>query len=141
MATGAAEEWERTHTNGWMAVVSIDADGVYHYLARDTAETQEIVSSWHDKSPDLATAQRAADQLVPSHVCDCPNWVDVTAKVLLQVKCAADHDIAATYTRRELQERLSAGTLMFYCSRCGTERPATAEEHKNVLRRLHDRTA
>jgi hypothetical protein len=135
MQIGASEEWQRTHANGWVATVSVDTDGTYHYLARDTA-VEEVASTSHDKSPDLATAQKAADALVPAHDCDCPRWIEVTAKVLVQAKCAADHDIATTYTRRELRNGLSAGTFAFYCERCGTYRVPTNQEQEGILRRL-----
>ena len=139
MLTGAAEEWQRKHVNGWIAEVSADADGNYHYLARDTA-AEDVVTKWHDKSSDLAAAQKAADALVPTHTCECPRWADVTAKVLVQAKCAAEHDIAVTYPRRELQDGLSAGTLAFYCARCETYRVPTDQEKDEILRRIQDTT-
>lgn len=135
MQIGASEEWQRTHANGWVARVAVDTDGTYHYLARDTA-LEEVAPTSHDKSPDLATAQQAADALVPAHNCECPGWTDVTAKVLVRAKCAADHDIATTYTRRELQDGLSAGTFAFYCERCDTYRVPTRQEQEGILRRL-----
>lgn len=135
MQIGASEEWQRTHANGWVATVAVDTDGTYHYLARDTA-VEEVAPTSHDKSPDLATAQKSADALVPGHHCDCPRWTEVTAKVLVQAKCAADHDIATTYSRRELRDGLSAGTFAFYCERCGTHRVPTNQEQEGILRRL-----
>src|SRR5262245_43140063 len=108
MPIGASEEWQRTHANGWVAVVLVDTDGTYHYLARDPA-AEEVVTAVRDTSAELKTAQRAADALVPAHDCDCPRWTDVSAKVLVEAKCSADHDIAGTYTRRELHDGLSAG--------------------------------
>ena len=94
----------------------------------------------HDTSADLRTAQRTADALVPVHDCDCPRWTDVSAKVLVEARCSADHDIAVTYTRRELDDSLSAGTFAFYCERCNTYRVPTDEERESILRRLHDDT-
>ena len=136
---GASEEWQRTHANGWVAAVSVDIDGTYHYLARDTA-LEEVVTTANDKSADLTTAQKAADALVPAHACDCPRWTDVSAKMLVQAKCSADHDTAVTYTRRELQDSLSAGTFAFYCERCNTYRVPTDEERESISSRLHDDT-
>jgi hypothetical protein len=139
MLIGASEEWQRTHANGWVAVVSVDTEGTYHYLARDP-NVEEVATTPHDKTPDLTAAQKAADALVPAHDCDCPRWTDVTAKVLVQTKCAADHDIATTYTRRELQDGLAAGTFAFYCERCGTYRVPTNQEQEGILRRLQGDT-
>jgi hypothetical protein len=139
MPIGASGEWQRTHANGWVAVVLVDTDGTYHYLARDAA-VEEVVTTAHDTTADLRTAQRAADALVPAHDCDCPRWTDVTAKVLVEAKCSADHDIAVTYTRRELDDSLSAGTFAFYCERCNTYRVPTDEERESIVRRLHDDT-
>ena len=56
--------------------------------------------------------------------------------MLVQAKCAADHDIATTYTRRELRDGLSAGTFAFYCERCGTYRVPSNQEQEGILRRL-----
>jgi hypothetical protein len=137
MLIGATEEWQRTHENGWVAEVSIDTDGTYHHRARNT-DAEDVVTKWQDTSEDLASAQRAADGLVPAHSCECPRWSDVTAKVLVQAKCAADHDIAVTYTRRELQDRLAAGTFAFYCARCDTYRVPTGREIEDMLRRIQD---
>ena len=137
MLTGATEEWQRTHENGWVAEVSIDTDGTYHHRARDTA-AEDVVTKWQDTSEDLGSAQRAADELVPAHRCECPRWSDVTAKVLVQAKCAAEHDIAVTFTRRELQDGLAAGTFAFYCPRCDTYRVPTAREAEDMLRRIQD---
>ena len=86
------------------------------------------------------TAQKAADALVPAHDCDCPRWADMSAKVLVQAKCSAHHDIAVTYSRRELQDSVSAGTFAFYCERCNTYRVPTDEERESISRRLHDDT-
>ena len=91
-----------------------------------------------DTSAELKTAQRAADALVPAHDCDCPRWTDESAKVLVEAKCSADHDIAVTYTRRELHDSLLAGTFAFYCERCNTYRVPNDEERESILRRLHD---
>jgi hypothetical protein len=135
MLIGASEEWQRTHTNGWVASVAIDTDGAYHYLARDPA-AEEVVAA-QDTSQDLATAQKGADALVPGHECRCPRWTDVTAKVLVQAKCPADHDITATYTRRELRDGLSEGTFAFYCARCNSYRVPTAQEQEDILRKLN----
>lgn len=137
MTTGAAAEWERKHSNGWVAAVSIASDGSYHYRARNTVDESVAVAS--RSGSDLPGAQAAADRLVPPHECHCPEWIDVAAKLLVQVKCAADHDIAATYAQRELEEGLSSGSLTFYCSRCNTHRPPTPEERATMLRRLQDR--
>jgi hypothetical protein len=52
----------------------------------------------------------------------------ISAKVLVQAKCSAHHDIAVTYSRRELQDSVSAGTFAFYCERCNTYRVPTDEE-------------
>jgi hypothetical protein len=139
MAIGASEEWQRAHANGWVAAVWVDTDGTYHYLARDTA-VEEVVTSSHDTSADLQTAQKAADALIPVHDCDCPRWADVSAKVLVQAKCSANHDIAATFTRRELRDSLSAGTFAFYCERCNTYRVPTDEEREGISRRLDEDT-
>jgi hypothetical protein len=98
------------------------------------------VTTAHDKSADLKTAQKAADALVPAHDCNCPRWTDVSAKVLVQAKCSADHDIAVTYTRRELLDSLSAGTFAFYCDRCNTYRVPTDKERESISRRLRDDT-
>ena len=139
MLIGASGEWQRTHTNGWVAAVSVDTDGNYHYLARDTA-VEEVVTTAQDKTADLKTAQKAADALVPAHDCHCPRWTDMSAKVLVQGKCSADHDIAVTYSRRELQDSLSAGTFAFYCERCNTYRVPSDDERESISRRLHDDT-
>ena len=136
---GASEEWQRAHNNGWVATVFIDTEGTYHSRADNTA-IEEAVATWDDRAPDLSSAQEAADQLVPTHNCTCPAWTEVTAKVLLQVKCAAEHDISATFTPKELRHRLSTGTLTFYCERCDARRSATAEEQQTVLRRLEGDT-
>ena len=137
MQIGAPEEWQRTHANGWVATVAVDTDGTYHYRARDTA-VEEVASASHDTSPDRATAQKAADALVPAHDCDCARWSEITAKVLVQAKCAAGHDIATTYTRRELRDGLSAGTFAFYCERCDSYRVPNNQEQEGILRRLED---
>ena len=139
MLIGASEEWQRVHANGWVALVSADTDGTYHYLARDAA-VEEVVTTSDDKASDLATAQKAADALVAAHKCDCPRWTEVTAKVLVQTKCPADHDIAATYSKRELQDGLAAGTFAFYCERCDTYRVPTSQEQEGILRRLQGDT-
>jgi len=122
-----------------VAVVLVDTDGTYHYLARDAA-AEEVVATARDTSADLRTAQRAADALVPAHDCDCPRWIDVSAKVLVEAKCSADHDIAATYSRRELQDSLASGTFAYYCERCNTYRVPTDEERERISRRLQDDT-
>lgn len=56
MPIGASEEWQRTHANGWVAVVLVDTDGTYHYLARDTA-VEEVLTNAHDRSADVRTAR------------------------------------------------------------------------------------
>ena len=137
MTIGAAAEWERRHKHGWVAAVRLDSVGAYHYVARNTATEETIAAAW-ETATDLPSAQEAADELVAPHECDCPGWADVTAKVLVQVKCAADHDIAATYTNRELEQGLSTGSLRFYCNRCDVERGPTADEQAAMLRRLQD---
>ena len=137
MAIGAAAEWERRHSNGWVTAVTLDSVGAYQYVARNTA-TEETLASASEAAADLSSAQHAADELVPPHECRCPAWADVTANVLVQVKCAADHDIAATYTHRELKQGLSTGSLKFYCSRCDVERAPTSDEQAAMLRRLEN---
>ncbi len=137
MSTGAAEEWERKHANGWVAVVTSDVDGAYHYVARD-ATAQQVVAQSRDRSEELMAAQTAADNLVPPHDCTCPDWKDVTARILVQAKCAANHDIVGTYGRRELEAALSAGRLALFCPRCNVEQVATREEQAKIRRRLDD---
>jgi hypothetical protein len=137
VSTGAAEEWERKHKNGWVALITTDIDGTYHSIARDSA-AQQIMAESRDHSADLSSAQAAADQLVPPHDCTCPPWADVTARILIQAKCANNHDIVATFGRRELQGALSAGTLSLFCPRCNVARQATMAEQATFRRRLDE---
>ena len=137
MSTGAPEEWERKHANGWVAHVAADRDHAYHYMARESAG-QQVIAESRDQAADLGAAQAAADRLVPPHDCSCPAWADVTARILIQANCAHNHDSVATFGRRELESALSAGTLSLFCPRCDVARQASVEEQATFRRRLDE---
>ena len=67
--------WERSHSNGWIAVATSWRDG-YGCTAYPNLSFQR--PNWASYGiPELVLAQQLADDRVPPHDCECPPWSEL----------------------------------------------------------------